>query len=269
MQPELTSGSTGSLRHQARPRRRLGPGYTCIYMHIYILRSIYTSISKDQPKQQQRHRPDERDRIPLPAIHTHCAARTLVFTSLFWFSFLGLFYFRLAACFHASCPAWLSPAYLRRAHNRCLSCINGPFPNTAGARHPHSRATQVSLTLPLTRSPAAASHTTGSSPRTPIQSGGLYGGAVTRGSISRTHCHAPPESGLFLGRKAPYPSFIPNPSAAFPTGLDRRSPVSRPVLGGRDKRRERALWFLLLSIDCLAVGTCSPTPRPPHTSWFA
>jgi hypothetical protein len=138
----------------------------------------------------------------------------------------------------------LSPAYLRRAHNRCLSCINGPFPNTAGARHPHSRATQVSLTLPLTRSPAAASHTTGSSPRTPIQSGGLYGGAVTRGSISRTHCHAPPESGLFLGRKAPYPSFIPNPSAAFPTGLDRRSPVSRPVLGGRDRRRERALWFL-------------------------
>ena len=211
-------------------------------------RTITITSSRDQPKQQQRHRPDERDRIPLPATHTHCAARTLVFTSLFWFSFLGLFYFRLAACFNASCPAWLSPAYLRRAHNRCLSCINGPFPNTAGARHPHSRATQVSLTLPLTRSPAAASHTTGSSPRTPIQSGGLYGGAVTRGSISRTHCHAPPESGLFLGRKAPYPSFIPNPSAAFPTGLDRRSPVSRPVLGGRDRRRERALWFLFTSI---------------------
>ena len=33
-------------------------------------------------------------------------------------------------------------------------------------------------------------------------------------------------------------------TAAFPTGSDRRSPVSRPVLGGRDKRRERALWFL-------------------------
>ena len=121
---------------------------------------------------------------------------------------------------------------------------NRTIPNTAGARHPHSRATQVSLTLPLTRSPAAASHTTGSSPRTPIQSGGLYGGAVTRGSISRTHCHAPPESGLFLGRKAPYPAFIPNPSAAFPSGLDRRITAPRPVLGGRDPHRERALWFL-------------------------
>ena len=124
--------------------------------------------------------------------------------------------------------------------------MTGPFRTPLVPDTPNPRETQVSLTLPLTRSPAAASHTTGSSPRTPIQSGGLYGGAVTRGSISRTHCHAPPESGLFLGRKAPYPAFIPNPSAAFPTGLDRRSPVSRPVLGGRDRRRERALWFLFI-----------------------
>ena len=124
--------------------------------------------------------------------------------------------------------------------------MTGPFRTPLVPDTPNPRETQVSLTLPLTRSPAAASHTTGSSPRTPIQSGGLYGGAVTRGSISRTHCHAPPESGLFLGRKAPYPSFIPNPSAAFPTGLDRRSPVSRPVLGGRDRMRERALWFLFI-----------------------
>ena len=56
---------------------------------------------------------------PLPTTHTHYTARTLLLTS-FWFSFLVLFYFRLAACFHASRLARLSPAYLRRAHN-CLA----------------------------------------------------------------------------------------------------------------------------------------------------
>ena len=145
-------------------------------------------------------------------------------------------------------PAWLSPAYLRHAHNRCLSYITGPFPNTAG--HHHSRATQVSLTLPLTRSPAAASHTTGSSPRTPIQSGGLYGGAVTRGSISRTHCHAPPESGLFLGRKAPYSSFIPNPSAACPTGVGPSEPC---IKTGARWAGQAEGTSSLVSIYCIAI----------------
>lgn len=35
-------------------------------------------------------------------------------------------HFRLAACFHATRLARLSPAYLRRTHHRCLFCIIGP-----------------------------------------------------------------------------------------------------------------------------------------------
>ena len=67
-----------------------------------------------------------------------------------------------------------------------------------------------------------------------------------------------PESGLFLGRKAPYPAFIPNPTAAFPSGLNRRSTAPRPVLGGRDPHRGRALWFLT-----------PPLTRGPGQSYLA
>jgi len=42
------------------------------------------------------------------------------------FLWLLLFHFRLAACFHATRLARLSPAYLRRTHHRCLFCIIGP-----------------------------------------------------------------------------------------------------------------------------------------------
>ena len=42
------------------------------------------------------------------------------------FLWLLLFHFRLAACFHATRLARLSPAYLRRTHHRCLFCILGP-----------------------------------------------------------------------------------------------------------------------------------------------
>ena len=45
-----------------------------------------------------------------------------------------------------------------------------------------------------------------------------------------------------------YPASVPYPNAAFPSGLDRRSTVSRPVLGGGVKRGERALCVLFYPI---------------------
>ena len=61
--------------------------------------------------------------------------------------------------------------------------------------------------------------------------------------------------GLLRGTP-PYLTPIPNPSAAFPTGLDRRSPVSRPVLGGRVKRKVRALCVLFYCTYILWHGAC-------------
>ena len=113
-------------------------------------------------------------------------------------------HFRLAACFHASCLTQLPPTHLRCAHNRCFFYITGL-----------SRTLLVSDTF--TARPRSVPHCfwpaflCGCQPpyvffignktsRTPFPSGGLYGAAATRGPISRTRCHATPESGHFLGR---------------------------------------------------------------------
>ena len=88
-----------------------------MHMHIYPRISLINSSSTDQTKGTE----------PLFLQPTPATLRAPSYLHLFGFSFLGLFYFRLAACFHASRLARLSPAYLRRAHNRCLSCITGPF----------------------------------------------------------------------------------------------------------------------------------------------
>ena len=112
-----------------------------------------------------------------------------------------LFHFRLAACFYATRLARLSPAYLRRTHHRCLFCIIGPprTPPVSNTLRARPRLVLLCIRLVPLRLPATPS-TTDWSPRTPFPSGGLYGAAATRGSISRTRCHATPESGRFLGR---------------------------------------------------------------------
>ena len=134
--------------------------------------------------------------FPFIFMYACCATRLALL-----FLWLLLFHFRLAACFHATRLARLSPAYLRRTHHRCLFCIIGPPRTPAVSNTLRARPRLVLLCIRLVplRLPATPS-TTDWSPRTPFPSGGLYGAAATRGSISRTRCHATPESGRFLGR---------------------------------------------------------------------